>query len=76
MKGLTKTFGKFKAVDNLNLQIRKDEIMCLLGHNGAGKTTAINMLTGMLQPTSGDAKILGNSLINDLTQVRQEIGLC
>lgn len=48
MKGLTKTFGKFKAVDNLNLLIRKDEIMCLLGHNGAGKTTAINMLTGML----------------------------
>ena len=48
MKGLTKTFGKFKAVDSLNLQIRKDEIMCLLGHNGAGKTTAINMLTGML----------------------------
>ena len=70
MQGLTKTFGSFKAVDNLNLQIRKDEIMCILGHNGAGKTTAINMLTGMLKPTSGDARILGNSLINELTLVR------
>ena len=48
IKQLTKTFGKFKAVSDLNLTVRENEIMALLGHNGAGKTTAINMVTGVL----------------------------
>jgi len=48
MYGLTKKFGKFVAVDKLNLDVRANEVLCLLGHNGAGKTTAINMLTGMI----------------------------
>ena len=56
---VTMKFGGFKAVDNLSLSIRRDEIMAILGHNGAGKTTAIYMLTGMLQMTSGEAKING-----------------
>lgn len=76
MINLSKNFGKFKAANEVNFKVRKNEIMCLLGHNGAGKTTTINMLTGMLEPSSGDAIILGNSLIKDLALVRQDIGLC
>jgi ATP-binding cassette subfamily A (ABC1) protein 3 len=47
-----------------------------LGHNGAGKTTAINLLTGMLRATSGDALIFGRSLQNSIDAVRQRMGLC
>ena len=50
-------FGDFLAVYKLTLSIKKNEIIALLGHNGAGKTTAIYMLTGMLMPTGGDASI-------------------
>lgn len=50
--------------------------MALLGHNGAGKTTAINMLTGMLHMTAGDATLFGKSIKTDLMEVRKEIGLC
>jgi ATP-binding cassette subfamily A (ABC1) protein 3 len=66
MKNLTKTFGDFKAVDDLSLEIKESEVFCMLGHNGAGKTTAIYMLTGVLRPTSGDAKVYGNYLTKDL----------
>ena len=60
----------------MNFNVYKNEIFTLLGHNGAGKTTAINMLTGMVQPSRGDAEILGRSLVNDISAVRQEMGLC
>jgi ABC-type multidrug transport system ATPase subunit len=50
---LTKKFGKFTAVDKLSMSIKSGEIFTILGHNGAGKTTAIYMLTGMLKSTSG-----------------------
>jgi len=50
--------------------VYKNEIFTLLGHNGAGKTTAINMLTGMVQPTRGDAEILGRSLVSEINSVR------
>jgi ABC-2 type transport system ATP-binding protein len=59
---LTKTFGKFTAVDSLDLTIYKGEIYGLLGPNGSGKTTIIKMLSGLLKPTSGTAKIFGNTL--------------
>jgi ABC-type multidrug transport system ATPase subunit len=62
LKKLTKTFGKFKAVNNLSFSIREGEIFTILGHNGAGKTTAIYMLTGVLKPTSGNAEMYGNSI--------------
>jgi ATP-binding cassette subfamily A (ABC1) protein 3 len=48
IRNLTKKFGKFVAVDKLNLEVSSNDVLCLLGHNGAGKTTAINMLTGMI----------------------------
>jgi ABC-2 type transport system ATP-binding protein len=51
--------GKVKAVDKLNLRIKKGEIYAFIGANGSGKTTSLNMLTGVLRPTSGKIKILG-----------------
>lgn len=54
---LTKQFGTFTAVDNLNLEIKAGEFFCFLGPNGAGKTTTIKMLTGLVRPTSGVALI-------------------
>jgi len=55
LQGLTKKFGNFKAVDSLSLSIKQNEVFCLLGHNGAGKTTVLNMITGMIKPSSGNA---------------------
>ncbi len=59
---LTKRFGRFTAVDGLNLTIFKGEIYGLLGPNGSGKTTIIKMLCGLLQPTTGSAQISGHAL--------------
>ncbi len=73
---MTMKFGDFKAVDNLSLSIKKSEIIAVLGHNGAGKTTAIYMLTGMLMPTEGDAILNGNSIIKQTCAVRRQLGLC
>jgi len=59
---LIKKFGDFKAIDDLNLEVKKGEIYGLLGPNGAGKTTAIKVLSGLLIPTSGEAYVLGNKI--------------
>ena len=53
--GLTRKFGTFTAVDKLSLKVKKGELFGFLGPNGAGKTTTINMLTGFLPPTDGNA---------------------
>ena len=60
---MTKKFGNFTAVDDLTLSLRKDEIFCFLGHNGAGKTTSLNVLMGKTKPSTGTVKLrlLGNS---------------
>ena len=76
LRGMTKEFGEFRAVDDLTLSIKKNEIIALLGHNGAGKTTAIYMLTGMLMPTGGDAIINGFSIKKETDMVRRSLGLC
>lgn len=76
LKRVTMQFGNFKAVDRMSLSIKENEIMALLGHNGAGKTTAIYMLTGMLDMTSGDASIYGKSVRRQIDEVRKSIGLC
>jgi ABC-type multidrug transport system ATPase subunit len=55
--GMTKKFGSFTAVDNLKLNLYKDEIFCFLGHNGAGKTTSLNVLMGKETPTLGTVLI-------------------
>ncbi|KDO21257.1 hypothetical protein SPRG_13556 [Saprolegnia parasitica CBS 223.65] len=73
---LHKTFGPHVAVDNLSLTFYEGQITCLLGHNGAGKTTAISMLTGMLRPTAGDATVHGLALSKDLRTMQRSMGVC
>ncbi|HHW29856.1 MAG TPA: ATP-binding cassette domain-containing protein, partial [Syntrophomonadaceae bacterium] len=54
VKGLTKSFGNKKAVDNISLSVTRGEVMGLLGPNGAGKTTAIRMIMGIMAPDAGE----------------------
>src|SRR5581483_7493163 len=72
-ENLTKRFGAFTAVHNVNLQIRYGEIYGLLGANGAGKTTTIKMLCGLLEPTHGDVHLAGERSLR-AGSVRQGIG--
>jgi ABC-2 type transport system ATP-binding protein len=72
---LTKKFKKRTAVDSLNLSIEKGELFALLGLNGAGKTTTIKMLCCLLSPTSGDAVLLGDSILEQPAVVKQKINI-
>src|SRR5437899_11122555 len=72
---LTKRFGDFCAVDALSFNITHGEIFGLLGPNGAGKSTLIRMLTTLVPPTSGDARINGFDVVREANQVRQCIGV-
>ncbi|GET86723.1 ATP-binding cassette protein subfamily A, member 5, putative [Leishmania tarentolae] len=67
---------KFTAVNNLYWGMREGEISVLLGHNGAGKTTVLNMVTGMVEPDEGDCYVYGMSVRTQLDKVRQQIGYC
>lgn len=73
--GLSKKYGSTCAVDNLNLEIRAGELFALLGVNGAGKTTTIKMLSGLTQPTSGEAMLLGDSIIHDPSLAKAHNGI-
>ncbi|EOP53208.1 ABC transporter ATP-binding protein [Bacillus pseudomycoides] len=75
IKNLTKKFKERTAVDNLSLTIKKGEFFALLGQNAAGKTTTIKMLSCLLTPTSGDALMLGDSIIKKPTAVKQKINI-
>ena len=72
---LTKKYKDVTAVDGLNLQVKKGELFSLLGVNGAGKTTAIKMLSCLTQPTSGDAFLNGKSISTDLSAVKSMIAV-
>jgi ABC-type multidrug transport system ATPase subunit len=63
LKNLTKIFDGNKVVNELSFSIKENEIVTLLGHNGAGKTTALYMLTGMIQLDGGDATLYENSIL-------------
>lgn len=71
---LTKTFGSFTAVDAITFEVAQGEIFGFLGANGAGKTTALKMLTGLLMPTSGKASIAGFDVRRKPEQVKRRIG--
>ena len=71
IQNLRKEFGGKTAVNDLNLSIKEGEIFAFLGVNGAGKTTTIRMLTGLTTPTKGDARVLGHSIITELTEVKK-----
>ena len=71
---LVKAFGEFRAVDDISFQVRKGEIFGFLGANGAGKTTAMHMLTGLSQPTSGTGRVVGCDIRTEHEQIKRHIG--
>lgn len=73
-ENLTKKFGSFTACNNLNFNVKKGEIFAFLGANGAGKTTAMKMLCGLLAPTSGSATIAGLDIYKDVEKIKKSIG--
>ncbi|EMB96882.1 ABC transporter ATP-binding protein [Streptococcus mutans] len=75
MREITKKFDDFVANDHINLDLRKGEIHALLGENGAGKSTLMNMLAGLLEPTSGSIKINGSSVTIDSPSKSAQLGI-
>jgi ABC-2 type transport system ATP-binding protein len=74
VRGLTKRFGDFAAVDDLSFEVRRGEVFGFLGSNGAGKSTTIRMLCGLLKPTRGAATVDGIDVTRDPEQVKTRIG--
>jgi ABC-2 type transport system ATP-binding protein len=72
--GLTRRFGDFVAVDGISFQVEQGEIFGFLGANGAGKTTAMRMLCGLLAPSSGDATVAGHDIRKQPEMVKRQIG--
>jgi len=72
-ENLSKTYGDYKALNNLNLKLNEGEIFALLGQNGAGKSTTINIFLGFVKPTEGVAKINGISVIDHLEETKKFI---
>ena len=75
MEGLTRRFGDFVAVDQVSLKIPKGQLYGFLGLNGAGKTTTIRMLTTLLPPSAGTAKLWGHDVVREPLAVRKLVGL-
>ena len=72
--GLTKQFGHVRALDNVNFEVKKGEIVGFLGPNGAGKSTTMRILTCFISPTSGSATVHGHDVFDDPLAVRQKLG--
>ncbi|MCE1252608.1 MAG: ATP-binding cassette domain-containing protein [Anaerolineae bacterium] len=72
---LQKTFGSFTAVKDLSFCVPQGEVFSLLGPNGAGKSTTISMLSGLLQPSGGEASIMGHSILSDARAARAALGV-
>ena len=75
IKGLTKKFGDFIAVDQLSLNIREGEIFGFLGANGAGKSTTINIISSLMPMTKGEVHVLGKNLMKFRKFAKQQIGM-
>ena len=73
-QNLTKTFGSFTAVDHISFEVKQGEIFGFLGANGAGKTTAMRMLCGLLKPTSGKATVAGFDVFKEQEEIKKNIG--
>lgn len=71
---LVKAFGSFHAVDDISFSVKRGEIFGFLGANGAGKTTAMHMLTGLNQPTSGTGRVVGYDIRTEYEQIKKHIG--
>jgi ATP-binding cassette subfamily A (ABC1) protein 3 len=77
LQNICKTYAnKVRAVNGINIKMYADQIFVLLGHNGAGKTSVISILTGLYNPTEGEAEVFGHDIFNDFDAVRQFIGIC
>jgi ABC-2 type transport system ATP-binding protein len=74
VRGLTKRFGRFAALDGVDLSVREGSVFGFLGPNGAGKTTTLRILTGLTRPTSGRASILGHDVAVAARKARESIG--
>ena len=74
VNGLTKKFGEFTAVDHISFEVTKGEIFGFLGANGAGKTTAMRMLTGLSLPTAGSASVAGFDIYKQNEKIKSSIG--
>lgn len=74
IKNLTKSFGSFKAVDNISLTTNTGDLYGFLGPNGAGKTTTIKIITGLYSPTSGSVEVDGFDITKDHIEVKKRIG--
>ena len=70
---LRKDFGDFHAVDGISFEVKRGEIFGFLGANGAGKTTAMRMLTGLSKPTSGQGRVAGYDITREAEQVKKHI---
>ncbi|TYP74636.1 ABC transporter ATP-binding protein [Paenibacillus methanolicus] len=75
IRNLTKTFGDFIAVDNMNLSVREGEIFGFLGANGAGKSTTINMISSLLRITKGEVRLLGKDIVKENKFAKMNIGI-
>ena len=75
IKALSKHFGGVKAVDNLDLQVERGEIVGLIGPNGSGKSTLVNLVCGVLKPTSGEVIFKGRSMAGQLPSARLKHGI-
>src|SRR6188768_2234226 len=73
-KNLTKQFGSFRAVDQITFDVRQGEVFGFLGANGAGKTTAIRMLTGLLTPSGGSARVAGHDVYTEGEAIKRSLG--
>ena len=74
-KKLTRKFGQFTAVDAIDLEVPEGALYGFLGLNGAGKSTTIRMLCGLLEPTSGEARVAGHDVVKETLDVRRRVGL-
>jgi ABC-2 type transport system ATP-binding protein len=74
LRGISQTFGAHQVLHDINLVIEHGEIFGFLGHNGAGKTTTISILTSLLRPTAGEARVCGYDVVNERLGVTRSIG--
>ncbi len=76
IKGLTKYYKKFRALDNVSFEVKRGDFFAFLGPNGAGKTTSINVMTGLSNYKTGEVKIFGYDSVKEYSQARKLLGLC
>ncbi|BAI60540.1 ABC transporter ATP binding protein [Methanocella paludicola SANAE] len=74
LTGVTKSYKDFEAVKDLSLEVRDGEILGIIGHNGAGKSTTLKMMVGLISPTSGTVEVMGRDMARDGTYVKRFLG--